>query len=128
LRRWAEEDRNQQRSGRSLESISREEGGPEETPIRVANQWSRGRKARIAKNQVCALFRFPLPVNWRVERWVMALWNLWACDSSWSPSHANLPCLRPFFFFFCTQLLLCPHLIPCAQARAASASGRLRLK
>jgi hypothetical protein len=51
LRRWAEEDRNQQRSGRSLESISREEGGPEETPIRVANQWSRGRKARIVRER-----------------------------------------------------------------------------
>jgi hypothetical protein len=38
------------------------------------------------------------------------------------------PMPAPIFYFFCTQLLLCPHLIPCAQARAASASGRLRLK
>jgi hypothetical protein len=49
LRCWAEEDGNQKRRGRSHESISREEGGPEEAQIRVANQWRRGRKAQIVK-------------------------------------------------------------------------------
>ena len=38
------------RRGRRRESISRDEGGPEEgqeAQIRVANQWRRGREARI---------------------------------------------------------------------------------
>jgi hypothetical protein len=69
---------------------------------------------------------FPCPVNWRMERWVMALWSLWVRGSSWSPSHTNLPHLRPFSVH--AAPLLCPHLIPCARARAVFASGHLCLK
>lgn len=77
-------------------------------------------------NQVCALFCFPFPINWRVRETDYGLMGPVgtqspARDSCRSPSRANLPHLLPHAIFPCTLL---PHAHTCA----ASASGCSGLK
>lgn len=68
---------------------------------------------------------FPCPVNWRMERWVMVLVEpVGARIQLVSFAHKS-PTFAPIFRACSSSY---PHLIPCAQARAVSASGHLCLK
>lgn len=67
-------------------------------------------------NQVCALFCFPFPINWRVRETDYGLMGPVgtqspARDSCRSPSRANLPHLLPHAIFPCTLLSPMPTLV-----------------
>lgn len=73
---------------------------------------------------MCALFHFPFPVHWHVEE--MGYGLVEPVGTLLSLARKS-PTSAPIFPVHAAPLL-CRHLIPCAEARAASTSGCLCLK